>query len=52
MLQCQKPIWVMMWFWGRTDEEELPKARAAEALEALLVWNVKPVLRAHSSAAA
>jgi len=27
--------------------EELPKASTAEALEALLPWNVKPVLRTH-----
>lgn len=25
--------------------DELPKARTAEALEALLPWNVKPLLR-------
>jgi transposase len=31
--------------------EELPKATTAEALEALLPWNVKPVLRAHRAAA-
>jgi hypothetical protein len=30
--------------------EELPKAITAEALEALLPWNVKPVLQAHSAA--
>jgi transposase len=32
--------------------EELPKATTAEALEALLPWNVKPVLRVHCTAAA
>ena len=31
--------------------EELPKASTAEALEALLPWNVKPVLRAQRAAA-
>jgi transposase len=32
--------------------EELPKASTAEALEALLPWNVKPFLRVHSATGA
>ena len=31
--------------------EELPKASTAEALEALLPWNAKPILRAQRAAA-
>jgi hypothetical protein len=31
--------------------EDLPKASTAEAVEALLPWNVKPFLRAHRPAA-
>jgi len=32
--------------------EEPPKATAAEALEALLPWNVRNILRTHSAAVA
>ena len=32
--------------------EELPKANTAEALEALLPWNIKPILKARCAVAA
>ena len=32
--------------------EELPKASTAEALEALLPWNIRPILQAQRAAAA
>jgi len=49
LVSCARVNGLELYAYLRYLFEELPKASTAEALEALLPWNVKPVLQVHSA---